>query len=162
MADHLATIIATSFYSGTFSFFPGLWGAGIGLLLWFACRELPLTAYIVVATGLFLIGVWAAGEAERVYAQHDAKPIVIDETLGVFIALAGNARMGFRWLWGFLIFLILDVAKPFPVSWLDANLSGGFGIMMDDIAVGIYALFVLIILSRLTAATQVRSSNSIT
>lgn len=159
MADHFATIIATGFYSGTFSFFPGLWGAGIGLLLWFACRELPLTAYIVVATGLSLIGVWAAGEAERVYAQHDAKPIVIDETLGVFIALAGTARMGFRWLWGFLIFLILDVAKPFPVSWLDANLSGGFGIVMDDIAVGLYTLGLLFIITRLTSGTQIRSSD---
>lgn len=158
MADHLATAIATGFYSGTISFFPGLWGAGIGLLLWFFCRELPLTAYAAAATGLFVVGVWAAGEAERVYAQHDAKPVVIDETLGAFIALAGASRMGFRWLWGFLIFLVLDVAKPFPASWLDANLSGGFGIIMDDFAAALYTLGLLFIITRLTAGTRVRSS----
>ena len=160
MADHLATIIATGFYSGTISFFPGLWGAGLGLLLWFVCRELPLTAYLAVAAGLFVTGVWAAGEAERVYAQPDAKPIVIDETLGVFIALAGASRTKFRWLWGFLIFLVLDVIKPFPASWLDANLSGGLGIMMDDIAVGLYTLALLVIITSLTTGTQGRSPDN--
>ena len=160
MADHFATIIATGFYSGTISFFPGLWGAGLGLLLWLFCRELPLTAYLAIAAGLFVTGVWAAGEAERVYNQPDAKPIVIDETLGVFIALAGSSRTNFLWLWGFLIFLVLDVTKPFPASWLDANLSGGFGIMMDDIAVGLYTLVLLLIITSLTNGTQGRSPDN--
>ena len=78
---------------------------------------------------------------------------------GVFIALAGASRMGFFWLWGFLIFLVLDVAKPFPASWLDANLSGGFGIMMDDIAVALYTLGLLFIITRSRGGTQVRSSD---
>jgi len=154
VADHLATIIATGFYSGTISFFPGLWGAGLGLLLWFFCRELSLTAYLGVAAGLFVTGVWAAGETERIYTQPDAKPIVIDETLGVFIALVGASCMRFGWLGGLLIFLALDVVKPFPTSWVDTNISGGLGIMTDDVVAVLYALSLLIVARRLIAGRQ--------
>jgi phosphatidylglycerophosphatase A len=154
VADHLATIIATGFYSGTIYFFPGFWGAGLGLLLWFCCRELSLTAYLGVAAGLFVTGVWAAGKTERIYAQPDAKPIVIDETLGVFIALVSASCMRFGWLGGFLIFLALDGVKPFPASWVDTNISGGLGIMMDDVVAGFYALFLLLVVRRLIAGRQ--------
>lgn len=154
MADHLAAIIATAFYSGTIPFLPGVWGAGLGLLLWRFCRELPLPIYVAMAVGLLVTGVWAAGEAERIFGRSDAKPIVIDETLGAFIALAGASRTRFRWLWGVLIFLVLDVTKPFPASWLDANLSGGFGIIMDDIAVAFYTLGLLLLISRLAPEPQ--------
>jgi phosphatidylglycerophosphatase A len=158
-ADHLATIIATGVYGGNVATFPGLWGAGLGLLLWFFCRALPLRTYLIVAVGLFVAGVWAAGEAERVFAAPDAKPIVIDEALGVFIALLGARRMRFGWLSGFLIFLLLDVAKPFPASWLDAHLSGGFSIMLDDVVVGLYALLALVLWQRLV--TQRREPGSV-
>ena len=47
------------------------------------------------------------------------------------------------WVIGFLLFRIFDVLKPFPVSWLDTNLHGGLGIMMDDVAAGLYALICL-------------------
>jgi phosphatidylglycerophosphatase A len=115
---------------------------------------LPLRTYLIVAAGLFVAGVWAAGKAERVFAEPDAKPVVIDEALGVFIALLGARRMRFGWLGGFLIFLVLDVTKPFPASWLDANLSGGLGIMMDDIIAGLYTLFLLLVARRLIAGRQ--------
>jgi phosphatidylglycerophosphatase A len=157
--DHLATIIATGFHGGNVAVFPGLWGAGLGLLLWFFCRAWPLRTYLIVAAGLFVAGVWAAGQAERVFAAPDAKPVVIDEALGVFIALPGAPRMRFGWLGGFLIFLLLDVAKPFPASWLDAHLSGGFGIMMDDIVAGLYTLLLMLIVARVTAGTRGRSSD---
>jgi|688.fasta_scaffold14791_2 phosphatidylglycerophosphatase A len=147
--DHLATGIATAFYTGLIPLVPGLWGAGLGLLLWFLCRKLPLAVYVSVAVGLFALGVWAAGEAERTLGQPDAKPIVIDETLGIFLTLTGAARMRYGWLWGSLIFLALDVAKPFPASWLDAHLSGGLGIMLDDVVVGLYALLALVLWRRL-------------
>lgn len=148
MTDQLSLLLATGFYAGMIPLIPGLWGAALGLLLWFFCRNLPLPAYSGIAAGLFVVGAWAAGQAEQVLGHADAKPIVIDETLGTFVALAGASKIKFGWLWGFLIFLILDVAKPFPASWFDANLPGGLGIMMDDAVVGFYALFALLVISR--------------
>jgi phosphatidylglycerophosphatase A len=148
VTDPLSLLLAIGFYAGMFPLVPGLWGAALGLLLWFCCRNLPLAAYSGIAAGLFVVGAWAAGRAEQILGQSDAKPIVIDETLGTFVALAGAARMRFGWLWGFLIFLLLDVVKPFPASWLDANLPGGLGVMLDDVVVGFYALLTLLVVSR--------------
>lgn len=148
MIDQLSLLLATGFYAGMLPLVPGLWGAALGLLLWFFCRNLPLPVYAGIAAVLFVVGAWATGQAEQVLGHADAKPIVIDETLGAFVVLAGASRMRFGWLWGFLIFLVLDVAKPFPASWLDASLPGGLGIMMDDAVVGLYALLALLLVSR--------------
>lgn len=153
VADSLATIIATGFHAGKMALFPGLWGAGLGLVLWYFCRELPLRTNLIVTVALFVAGVWAAGEAERILAAPDARPIVTDEALGVFIALLGAPPVRFGWLGGSAIFLIFDVAKRFPASWLDANLSRGFGSMMDDVVAGLYTLFLLVVTARLLAKT---------
>jgi phosphatidylglycerophosphatase A len=99
--------------------------------------------YIGITACLFFIGLLAAEHAESIFAQQDASPIVIDEILGVFITLTAVSKLRFGWLFGFLIFIILDGLKPFPASWLDTNLHGGFGIMMDDLVAGIYALIFL-------------------
>ena len=99
--------------------------------------------YIGITAGLFFIGCLAAEHAEGIFAQQDASPIVIDEILGIFITLIPASKFRFGWLLGFLIFIILDGLKPFPASWLDTNLHGGLGIMMDDLVAGIYALLFL-------------------
>jgi phosphatidylglycerophosphatase A len=141
--DHIIIIIATGAYSGMLPIVPGLWGSALGLLLWFFCKNLVLSIYIGITVGLFFIGILAAEHAERIFSQQDASPIVIDEILGIFVTLTAVSRFRFGWLFGFLIFIILDGLKPFPASWLDANLHGGWGIMMDDLVVGIYALLFL-------------------
>ena len=44
---------------------------------------------------------------------------------------------------GFALFRLFDIAKPFPVGWVDRHLHGGLGIMLDDLVAGLYALLVL-------------------
>ena len=148
MTDQLSLLLATGLYSGMLPPAPGFWGTALGLLLWYLCRNLASPTYFIIAVGLFAVGAWAAGQTERILDQVDAKRIVIDETLGSFIALAGASKMRFGWLWGCLLFLFLDFAKPFPASWIDANLPSGLGVMMDDVVVGFYSLFVLLFWSR--------------
>lgn len=141
--DHIIVIIATGFYSGMLPILPGVCGSAVGLVFWFFCKNLSLSKYMGVTAGLFFIGLWAADHAERIFAQKDASPIVIDEILGIFITLTAVSKLRFGWLFGFLFFVILDGLKPFPARWLDTYLGGGLGIMMDDFVVGIYALLFL-------------------
>jgi len=145
--DHIIVIIATGLYSGMLPIVPGLWGSALALLFWYHCRNLARSIYLGLITALFFIGLLAAEHAESIFAQQDASPIVIDEILGIFITLTPVSKLRFGWLYGFLIFLILDGLKPFPVSWIDTNLKGGLGIMMDDLVAGIYALLLLHIVS---------------
>jgi phosphatidylglycerophosphatase A len=89
---------------------------------------------------LFVVGFLTAGSAEKIFDKPDPGSIVIDEIMGIFVALTLAPNHPVAWLLGFILFRIFDVWKPFPVSWLDTHLHGGIGIMMDDVLAGIYAL----------------------
>jgi len=55
------------------------------------------------------------------------------------------------WWWlllGFVLFRVFDILKPWPISWLDKRVHGGFGIMIDDVIAGLFALAILQLLSR--------------
>ena len=74
---------------------------------------------------------------------HDHGSIVWDEFVGIWITLIFLPN---TWLWlllGFVVFRLLDIAKPWPISVLDRNVTGGFGIMIDDMLAGVIAAAVL-------------------
>jgi phosphatidylglycerophosphatase A len=141
--DRLIIAIATGLYSGMGPKAPGTWGSLFAMLPWFFCRNLALPTYLVVMSVLFVIGFLTAGSAEKIFDRPDPGCIVIDEILGIFITLTLAPDHPLAWILGFLLFRLFDVLKPFPVSWLDTNLHGGIGIMMDDVMAGIYALISL-------------------
>ena len=75
--------------------------------------------------------------------QQDAPSIVIDEIAGFLVAMLWIPFSAFYVGIGFLIFRLLDVLKPFPARWIDKNVFGGWGIVLDDVAAGVYANLIL-------------------
>ena len=141
--DKIIMFLATGFYSGNLPKAPGTWGSLMALVPWFFMRNMPLTNYLGLVAGIFVVGCLLAGSAEKILDQADAGPIVIDEFVGMFITLIAAPSHPAAWIIGFLLFRFFDVLKPFPCSWFDTNIHGGFGIMMDDVVAGIYALLCL-------------------
>ena len=141
--DKLIVALATGFYSGKIPFAPGTWGSAFALIPWYFCRGLSLVNYLIVLALIFMVGFLTSGSAEKILDQPDPGCIVIDEILGMFIALTLAPNHPVAWLLGFVLFRIFDVLKPFPVSWFDTHLHGGIGIMMDDVMAGLYALICL-------------------
>ena len=141
--DRLLMFIATGAGSGYLPKAPGTWGTLVGLLLWWPLAGLSLTAYLATVAVLFIVGVASAGAAEKILDRGDPGVVVIDEIVGVLIALAAVPLHPAAALAGFALFRLFDIAKPFPVGWLDRHLHGGLGIMLDDVAAGLYALLVL-------------------
>ena len=135
--------IATGAGSGYLPKAPGTWGTLVGLLLWWPLAGLSLAAYLAAVAVLFIVGVASAGAAEKILDRGDPGVVVIDEIVGVLIALAAVPLHPVAALAGFALFRLFDIAKPFPVGWLDRHLHGGLGIMLDDVAAGLYALLVL-------------------
>jgi len=144
--DRLIVAIATGMYSGFMPKAPGTWGSLFALLPWYFCRSLHLYQYLTLLVGLFILGFFTAGSAEKIINRPDPGCIVIDEILGIFITLTLAPNHPAAWIIGFLLFRFFDIVKPFPVSWFDTHLHGGIGIMMDDVAAGIYAMICLQIL----------------
>ena len=141
--DRLFLFIATGAGSGYLPKAPGTWGTLVGLLLWWPLAGLSLAAYLAAVAVLFIVGVARAGAAEKILDRGDPGVVVIDEIVGVLIALAAVPLHPVAALAGFALFRLFDIAKPFPVGWVDRHLHGGLGIMLDDVAAGLYALLVL-------------------
>ena len=141
--DRLILFIATGAGSGYLPKAPGTWGSLVGVFIWlFMCKLAPLPYFTIIGI-IFIIGVFAAGGAEKIVDRGDPGLVVIDEIVGQLIALALMPNHVLTAIFGFALFRLFDILKPFPVSWLDNHLHGGLGIMLDDVAAGIYALIVM-------------------
>ena len=81
--------------------------------------------------------------AEKIFGQNDPGCIVIDEVAGQMAALAAIPFTAWTVLAGFILFRMLDIAKPPPIGWLDRRLPGGLGITADDLAAGLMANLLL-------------------
>ena len=141
--DRLLMFIATGAGSGRLPLAPGTWGSAVGVLIWLAIGRFSLPAYGATVGVLFVIGVAAAGAAEKIVDQGDPGLVVIDEIVGQLITLAAAPYHPASALAGFALFRLFDILKPFPVGWIDRHLHGGLGIMLDDVAAGLYALMVV-------------------
>jgi phosphatidylglycerophosphatase A len=141
--NQLIMALATGFYVGNIAKAPGTWGSLAAFLPWLLIRNLPLPTYLLILAGLFIVGFFVSGSAEKILDRPDAGCIVIDEILGMFITLALAPPHPAAWFLGFVLFRIFDIVKPFPVSWFDQKVHGGIGIMMDDVIAGLYALLCL-------------------
>ena len=135
--------IATGAYSGYLPKAPGTWGSLLGVGLWAALHRLELLPYAGVVAALFIVGTACAGSAEKIVDRGDPGIVVIDEIVGQLIALTMAPFHPIAALLGFALFRFFDILKPFPINWLDKHIHGGLGIMLDDVAAGIYAFLLL-------------------
>ena len=140
--------IATGFYSGYLPKAPGTWGSLVGLLLFFLLHTLNLQIYLAVVAAIFVIGTFAAGEAEKIMDRKDPGLVVIDEIVGMLITMIAIPATPLAMALGFILFRIFDIWKPFPVNFFDQRFHGGLGIMLDDVMAGIYSLVILQVLVR--------------
>ncbi|MBU6477805.1 MAG: phosphatidylglycerophosphatase A [Xanthomonadaceae bacterium] len=144
LLSHPAGWIATALGAGLSPKAPGTAGSLVALLpWWFLLRGLSPGVYLAVLVAGFLLGVWACDVSDRRLGMHDQGALVWDEVIGMWITLVAAPP---QWWWmiiGFALFRLFDIWKPWPVSWADRRVHGGLGVMLDDVAAGVYALIVL-------------------
>ena len=132
-----AVLIATFFGTGALPKMPGTWGSlatlPLGVLL------LVLGGPWAVAVGAavaFLIGWWATARVLEQVDSGDPGYIVVDEVAGQLMVLAMVPPDVVHVAFAFAIFRAFDILKPWPIGWLDRNIHGALGVMVDDIAAG--------------------------
>ncbi|MBZ5680161.1 MAG: phosphatidylglycerophosphatase A [Acidobacteriia bacterium] len=142
-----ATVVATFFGIGHLRPGPGSWGSAATVLLWAALAyALPPSVRLPVAVALAglvtLIGIPAATRVARVTGVKDPQFVVIDEVAGQLITLIAVPLAWQSFLAGFILFRGFDIVKPPPVRQLE-KLPEGTGIVLDDVAAGLYACAVM-------------------
>jgi len=149
---HPAGWIACGFGSGLSPWAPGTVGSLAALLPWFAMRALGWPLYAAIVVFAFVLGMWASNIAVARLRIADPGCIVWDEFVGQWIALAPLLFFVHDGRWivaGFVLFRLFDIWKPWPVSWADRNVKGGFGVMLDDALAGVLAAMALSVALRL-------------
>jgi phosphatidylglycerophosphatase A len=138
-----SALLAFGFGSGLSPKAPGTAGTLAAVPFLWGLNQLSLYTYLGVTLVAFLLGVWLCERCSRWLGVHDHGGIVWDEFVGFWIACIALPP---GWLWllaAFALFRFFDALKPWPISWLDKNLHGGFGIMVDDVAAGVASLICL-------------------
>ena len=136
----VAVAVATCLGVGYFPGAPGTAGSALALpVAWWCHRAGGPWAVAAAAAVATVVGIWASAVAEQHYKMHDSPHIVVDELAGQLVAVLAvpctwaNLVVAFGW------FRLFDSVKPWPAGWIDRDLGGGTGVMLDDVAAGVYA-----------------------
>ncbi len=135
--------LSFGFGSGLAPKAPGTFGTLPGIVLVWLFASLDVAAYIGVVAFVTIIGVYLCGATAKAMGEHDSSHIVWDEIAGYMIAMIAIPVTWQALLLAFVLFRIFDILKPWPIRWLDKHVDGGFGIMIDDVLAGFFALVLM-------------------
>lgn len=137
--------LALGFGSGLAPKAPGTFGTLAAIpvfLLLIILMPTPLP-YAITVSVMGVAGIYICGKAADDVGVHDHPAIVWDEFVGFFITMFMVPVSWQSILVGFLLFRLFDIVKPWPISFIDKKMTGGLGIMFDDVLAGIFALAIM-------------------
>jgi phosphatidylglycerophosphatase A len=143
-----AGFLAFGFGSGLSPKAPGTVGSLAAMPFAVVLVQMPLWASLGVVLIAFAAGIHLCSVTGRALGVHDHGGMVWDEFVGFWLVLL---FIPFHWAWwlaAFALFRLFDIAKPWPIRWLDRRVGGGLGVMIDDVLAGVYALLPLVLLQR--------------
>ena len=147
MREGIAKFIATFFYVGLIPVAPGTFGTIAAIPLFWIISGLPLYIYLVITLIVILVSVWASTITEVIYRKRDPGQIVADEVAGYLVTMILIPPTALNILYGFILFRLFDILKPPPVRRFE-KLPRGWGVVIDDVAAGVYACVCLHLILR--------------
>lgn len=140
---HPIHFLGFGFGAGLIPVMPGTMGSLAAIPLILLMSYLPLVVYIIVTILSAIIGIYICQKVSDDLGVHDHGSIVWDEIAGMMIVFIAVPISWHSLALGFVLFRIFDIFKPWPISYLDKNVHGGWGIMVDDLIAGALALLCL-------------------
>lgn len=145
ITSHPAYFVAFGFGSGLVPWAPGTFGTLAAFPCYFLLAALGVHGLWLAAlcVPLFFLGVKVSTMADDALGVHDHGGANFDEVVAMLLILAVTPATLPAWLAAFVLFRVFDIVKPWPISWLDRNVHGGFGVMVDDIAAALPVMLLL-------------------
>jgi len=135
--------LALGFGSGLAPKAPGTFGTLAAIPLYLLLSQLATLPYAILVIIMTIAGFYICGKAAEDVGVHDHPAIVWDEFVGFFITMFMIPVSWQSVLVGFVLFRFFDIVKPWPISYVDKKVAGGFGIMIDDVLAGGIALVIM-------------------
>ena len=127
-------LLALGFGTGLVPRAPGTIATMFAVIPGWLLLPLPVLIRMALVAAFALAGIWICGESSQQLETHDHSAIVWDEIVGFLAVTLVLPPEPLWWLAAFVLFRLFDIAKPWPVGYLDRRVGGGFGIMLDDLA----------------------------
>lgn len=143
----IAKLIATFLYVGHLPYAPGTFGTLAAVPLFYLISGLPVYLYLLITLVVIGVSVWASTIAEGIYDKTDPGQIVADEVSGYLVTMILIPPTVTNIVIGFFLFRLFDIIKPPPVRSFE-RLPGGWGVVIDDVAAGVYACVCLHVIVR--------------
>lgn len=142
-------LLAFGFGTGLLPRAPGTWASAATALAFWLLPAPGFALHLALVAVLFVAGTWICGVSERRLGRADHSGIVFDEIVGMLATLLFVPAGGWWILLAFLLFRLMDIAKPWPIREFDHRLPGGLGIMVDDVLAAVYAVLGMLALELL-------------
>lgn len=141
-ADKAVLFFSRLGFAGLMPHMPGTWGTALACVLApFIYLPFSITIRVIILVTLFLLGSVAADRAEKILGEKDPGQVVIDELVGVWLTMLPFENPSMLLIFAsFLFFRVFDIIKPWPIKASENWVPGGFGVMIDDVIAGIYAM----------------------
>ena len=135
-------MIALGFGTGLYKKAPGTLGTLVAIPFFLAINKADIYLQLLFAAMIFILGIWSSNVTSKSLKLKDPSCIVIDEIAAFLLLLILINPNTYQLIYAFILFRIFDIWKPYPISWLEKRYSGGFGVMIDDIAAALMALII--------------------
>jgi len=139
--------LAFGFGSGASPVAPGTAGTALAVLIYLLLPTMNVVSYSLFVLASLIMGIWLCGKTSRDLGVHDHGGIVWDEFTGLWLTMLMAPPGWIYVIAGFLLFRFFDIVKPWPIRWVDRQVHGGLGIMMDDVLAGLMAMICLQLLA---------------
>lgn len=140
---HPVHFLSLGFGAGLSPVAPGTAGTLAAIPVYLLLAQWTWPVYVLLTLALLAAGIWLCGQTSRELGGKDHPAIVWDEITGFLITMIGVPPEPVAILAGFLLFRLFDILKPWPIRVLDRSIGGGWGIMLDDVLAGLFAMLAL-------------------
>ena len=136
-------LLATWGGSGYAPVASGTFGTLAAIPFHLVLANLSLPVYLLTLTAFFFLACWVSGKAEVIFGEQDCGKIVIDEVVGYLVTMTA-IPLDWRYVVaGFFLFRFFDIVKIPPARWFDRQMKNGYGVVLDDVAAGVYSWLIL-------------------
>ena len=135
--------IAFGFGSGAVPFAPGTFGTLMAIPFYLLMQSLSHAMYFFLVVLITIASMWLCDKVSKEIKVHDHSGMCLDEIVGYLVTMYAVPQGIFWILSGFALFRLFDIWKPWPIRFVDEQVKGGIGIILDDVLAGVYSCLLL-------------------